>query len=221
MRRPRFRGVLCAVAVLLCAGPAEARKRPSAAGRGALAGLPVAGDWRQLATPADRDRLRDWRRTFITTLARVRASPDAASLAADPVLFDPDRALANALPPPGAYRCRVLKLGANGTAMRNLTAYPAAPCHVGGEGAAASFYLSGGAQRPVGMLYPESPARAVFLGTMVLGDETRPLRYGQDGARDLAGYVERIDEARWRLVLPRPRFESLLDMVEIVPVVRR
>jgi Domain of unknown function (DUF4893) len=56
---------------------------------------------------------------------------------------------------------------------------------------------------------------------MVLGDETKPLSYGQDSNRDMAGYIERIGDKRWRLVLPYPRFESLLDVVEIVPAPKR
>jgi hypothetical protein len=33
----------------------------------------------------------------------------------------------------------------------------------------------------------------------------------------MAGLVERIGARRWRLVLPYPRFESTLDVIEIVP----
>ena len=39
----------------------------------------------------------------------------------------------------------------------------------------------------------------------------------QDATRDVAGVVERIGPQRWRLVLPYPRFESLIDVVELVP----
>ena len=58
---------------------------------------------------------------------------------------------------------------------------------------------------------------AEFLGTLVLGDETRALQYGQDETRDVAGYVERIGPARWRLVMPKPHFESTIDVMELVP----
>ncbi|MEG8022663.1 DUF4893 domain-containing protein [Sphingomonas aerolata] len=83
---------------------------------------------------------------------------------------------------------------------------------------------AGGSQRPSGTLYRESRAdsaprpRAIFLGSMALGDEQRPMRYGTDANRDLAGVMERIGDRRWRLILPHPRFESLLDIVEIVPM---
>jgi hypothetical protein len=57
----------------------------------------------------------------------------------------------------------------------------------------------------------------VFLGTLVLGDETRALQYGQDEMRDVAGYVERIGPDRWRLIMPKPHFESQMDVMELTP----
>ena len=39
----------------------------------------------------------------------------------------------------------------------------------------------------------------VFLGTMMLGDETRALDYGRDPVRDVAGLLERVGPRRWRL----------------------
>jgi hypothetical protein len=61
--------------------------------------------------------------------------------------------------------------------------------------------------------------RGVFLGTMMIGDETTALDYGRDADRDMAGLIERVGDSRWRIVLPYPRFESMLDVVEIVPAV--
>jgi hypothetical protein len=58
----------------------------------------------------------------------------------------------------------------------------------------------------------------IFLGTLILGDETRALRYSRDEERDMIGIVERIADNRWRLVFPRPHFESLLDVIELTPV---
>ena len=59
--------------------------------------------------------------------------------------------------------------------------------------------------------------RQVFLGTLVLGDEREAMQYGQDQARDVAGYVERIGPNRWRLVMPSPAFESQTDVMELRP----
>ncbi len=128
----------------------------------------------------------------------------------------PDAALAGGAPPAGRYRCRVFKLGGAGSAMRDFTAYPAFDCVIRDEGSVRSFYKETGSQRPVGLLFPDGD-RTVFLGTLLLGDERAALQYGQDRDRDMAGVLERVGDQRWRLVLPYPRFESLLDVVELVP----
>ena len=74
-----------------------------------------------------------------------------------------------------------------------------------------------GSQRPVGTLFPDNGRRMVFLGTLMLGDETRALRYGRDRERNLIGVVERVGPNRWRIAFPYPHFESLLDVIELVP----
>jgi hypothetical protein len=79
------------------------------------------------------------------------------------------------------------------------------------------FNKFGGSQRYVGLIFPGDGVHQVFLGTLVLGDETRALQYGQDELRDLAGYFERIGPNRWRLLMPKPNFESQFDVMELVP----
>ena len=151
----------------------------------------------------------------MAALPRARAA-DPAAVAAQGALFAPDGALAGAPPPAGRYRCRVFKLGGVGSAMRDFTAYPAFDCRITDEGRVRSFYKESGSQRPVGLLFPDGD-RTVFLGTLLLGNERAALQYGQDRDRDMAGMLERVGERRWRLVLPYPRFESLLDVIELVP----
>ena len=56
-----------------------------------------------------------------------------------------------------------------------------------------------------------------LAGTLVLGDESMAVSYGSDRMRDMAGLVELIGDNRWRLVLPSPAYESLLDVIELVP----
>jgi hypothetical protein len=74
-----------------------------------------------------------------------------------------------------------------------------------------------GSQRPVGVLFPDHDRRLIFLGTLQLGDEAAAIRYGRDTERDLVGLVERIGPRRWRIGFPAPHFESLLDVIELVP----
>lgn len=172
--------------------------------------------WRAIATDSDRTLLRNWHKAWDEALPLAKAA-DPAAIAADPLLFDPDRALGGAALPPGKYRCRTFKLGAAGSAMHDFTAYPEFACEIVERGEVDTFHKLDGAQRPTGMIFPETDARTIFLGTLILGDEISPLRYGLDDKRDLIGYVERIGERRWRLVLPYPKFESKLDIIELVP----
>jgi hypothetical protein len=74
-----------------------------------------------------------------------------------------------------------------------------------------------GSQRYVGLIFPGDALRQVFLGTMVLGDERRAMQYGRDEERNVAGFVERIGPDRWRMLMPRPHFESQIDVLELVP----
>lgn len=180
-------------------------------------GLSAATDWRQVATAADRERLRTWRQAWMSAMTKARASGHVRAIAAEGTLFEPDLAAAGPVPPPGDYRCRVFKIGAHGSAMRDFTAYPSVACRIEAAGVLPRFYKIGGAQRAGGLAYPDGTTRAVFLGTMMLGDEKSAMGYGRDTNRDIAGIIQRVGDRRWRMVLPYPRFESILDVVEIVP----
>jgi hypothetical protein len=67
------------------------------------------------------------------------------------------------------------------------------------------------------LIFPADALRQVFLGTLVLGDESRAMHYGRDRERDVAGFIERIGPSRWRLIMPRPHYESQIDVLELVP----
>ena len=176
----------------------------------------VAVDWRKVATKQDRERLRNWRDAWMQALVRVRATPGgAAGLDADPGLFDPDRVIQGAALQPGAYRCRMHRLGGIGPHARPLLSGAWTGCRVDESGSVRHF-VTDGDQRTSGNLFDSTDSRTVFLGTLALGDEDRPMRYGRDARRDMAGLVERIGPARWRLVLPYPGFQSTLDVMEIV-----
>jgi hypothetical protein len=174
-------------------------------------------DWRAAATAADRAKLHDWRAIFLDALEQARAT-NAADVAREGALLDPDAALGGPIPD-GAYRCRVIKLGAKTPGMLNYIAYPAFACRVQAERGLQGFAKLTGSQRPVGLIFPADQLRQVFLGTLVLGDEVRAMQYGNDPDRDIAGFVERVGPARWRMVIPRPAFESRTDVIELVPAV--
>jgi hypothetical protein len=147
----------------------------------------------------------------------ARAGGQADEIAREGALLDPDSALAGPDIPEGRYRCRVTKLGAKSEGLLDYIAYPAFACVVGRDGSLQRLDKLSGSQRYVGVLFPNDAMRQVFLGTLVLGDEIRAMQYGQDETRNVAGFVERIGDRRWRLVMPRPHYESLTDVMELVP----
>lgn len=174
-------------------------------------------DWRSVVTPADRARLRDWRAAFADGLAAARKAGHAATIAREGALLEPDAALGGPIPN-GDYACRITKLGARATGLLDYVAYPAFRCRVTTDRDLQRLAKTGGSQRVVGLIFPADAMRQVLLGTLVLGDERRALQYGQDATRDVAGYIERIGPNRWRLIMPRPNFESQLDVMELVPI---
>jgi hypothetical protein len=193
-----------------------------AASAGALIGAcppgsAPASNWRETATAEDRERLSEWRDAWTEALAKANASGHGAEVAAEGALLDPNAAIDWQDPPPGGFHCRTIKIGAKSEGLLDYVAYPAFDCRLLREGEVTKLVKVSGSQRPNGIVLPYVDNRRVFLGTLELGDETRPFDYGRDRDRDLVAIVERIGEQRWRLVFPYPHFESIVDVIELVP----
>lgn len=173
--------------------------------------------WKEVATDNDRQRLADWRTTFVNAVNSAKSAGHSADIAREGALLDPDSALGPPGIPDGFFRCRMIKIGAKAEGDLPYVAYPAFTCRVKAERGLQRLNKYGGSQRYVGLIFPGDSVNQIFLGTLVVGDETRALQYGQDELRDVAGYVERIGPDRWRIVMPKPHFESQLDILELVP----
>jgi len=173
--------------------------------------------WKEVATEDDRARLADWRTSFTAALDAAKKAGHSAEIAKEGALLDPDAAIGPSNVPDSLYRCRIIKIGAKSEGNLAYVAYPAFYCRLKAEHGLQRFNKFGGSQRYVGLVFPGDAVRQVFLGTLVLGDETRALQYGQDQLRDVAGYFERVGPDRWRLILPKPHFESQFDVIELVP----
>ncbi len=193
--------VAAALAAVVLAHPLMARDRDQRV------------DWRRVATLPDRDRLRRLRMAWADGIRLAYANGLGASVRAEGALLDPDVALADPLPPAGSYRCRIVKLGG----PQGFSTRPTVPCRVTVAGRLSAFVTNGAAQRTTGLLFADTDARGVYLGSLAMGDEARAMAYGRDGGRDMAGVVERIGPSRWRIGFPYPRFESTLDVIELVP----
>ena len=174
-------------------------------------------DWHDVITDPDHLRLRAWRKAMVDGLTKARAGGSGAKIDAEGKLLDPDAGIDDAALPVGYYRCRVIKLGAKIAGHDEYIAYPAHRCQVRPSGDITRLVELNGLQKPSGKLYQDGPSRVVFLGTMILGDELKPIAYGRDADRDIVGIVQRVEPRRWRMIMPQPAWESLADVMELTP----
>jgi hypothetical protein len=197
--------------------PGCAALEPEAGPRAARAPSAERPGWTGIAEADDLGRLQRLDSAWASALSDARAARLAGRVAAEGELLEPGAALPRPAPPPGSYRCRLLKLGRHGGAGRALTAHPSYFCHVGDAGELLAFTKQTGSERPGGYLYPDQQgSRLVFLGALARGREAVPA-YGEQKERDLIGIVERIAPFRWRLVLPWPRSGATIEVMELVP----
>jgi hypothetical protein len=205
--------VLALLAAAMLAGGCVPREQPCLA----AGANPAAQIWHSRITDADNERLRKWRDAWMKALADAKAAGFGAMIDAEGALLEPDAAQLLQEPPPGLYRCRTIKLGSQSPDGLRYVSYPWFDCRISRENGTLRFAKLTGSQRPIGVLLPQTDRRMVLLGTLQLGDETNTLAYGRDQERDVAALLERIAEGHWRLVFPSPHFESLTDVVELVP----
>ena len=178
----------------------------------------VLDDWRGVITPADRDRYQRRAAAWTLALEQARRQPGSGDLSGLGALIDPDAGRPGVAPPPGAYRCRTVKLGSQGDeGGLGYVVYGWFACRIEQTPAGLKLVKRTGSQRPAGLLFPENDREMVFLGSMALASEPTARSYGQRPERDMVGVLERVGEARWRLVTPWPTTESNLDLLELVP----
>ena len=198
-----------------CAAPQAPLTRPPAPQPAAELSNPAfaPGGWAQAVLPADRQRLLGVDEAWYAALGAVRRGGYGAELAALSALAEERAGLPAAEPPPGLYRCRTIKLGG-----LPYVAYPWFRCRVARTDEGLRFDKLTGSQRQSGRLYPDGERRMVFLGAIAWGDtEAAAPAYGVSAERDQVGFLERVGPQRWRLALPFPRQESLLDLIELTP----
>lgn len=175
-------------------------------------------DWREIASPEDASRLGRLDQAWRLARAEAEEKGFAAEVEALGPLVDPNAGLAGQLqPPPGTWRCRTVKLGSNTPGGPGFLEYPWFRCTVeltpGGDLVLTKVT---GSQRTRGLLYPDTDRRLVFIGAQAWGaDEAGWPNYGQMPERDQVGVFERFGPRRWRLVIPWPRVDSKLELLEL------
>ncbi len=200
------------------AGPPNADPTATAPVDGGLQG--GTHQWKTIASADDQDRLARLNDAWKQAL-REANHDFGAQLDSLGMLAVQDAALATPplQPGPGKYRCRTIKVGSmNGEGLKYV-AYPWFTCTVeltpGGD---LVLTKTTGSQRTRGLIYPDSdnPGRLIYVGAQAWGDtETSFPAYGAQPERDQVGVIERIGAGRWRMVVPWPKQESKLDILEI------
>lgn len=191
---------------------------PPAIPETAPAAAQAADDWRKVVSSADASQLNRLDDAWRQALAEARDDGYGAQVEKLGAVADPQAARAGRLQPgPGDYRCRTIKLGARDGGTLAYVDYPFFGCKIeltpGGD---LILTKTSGSQRFQGRLYPDGDSRLVYVGSQAWGDERGFPTYGAKPERDQAGVVERIGENRWRVVLPWPKQESKLDLIEVV-----
>lgn len=184
----------------------------------ALAAPPAAtaAPWPEDLRPQDRARLDQVDEAWARALRQARDAGHGGDLVALGRLVDPQAALPTAAPPPGNYRCRTIKLGTPAELLP-FVQYGWFRCRIERANAVLRFIKLNGSQRPAGRLVERDGTRWLFLGSEAWGEEKSWAAYGARPERDKVAWVERVGRARWRLVEPLPQYESLLDIIELVP----
>lgn len=189
---------------------------------GAMPGVASASDrraqsWQEQISEPDRKRLAGLWSAWTKSLNQAMAAGAASSLAAAGPMAVADAAKPGAMPVPGDYQCRMLKLGIRSDAPAAAPAVAMAapaPCRISTRDGLLWFEQLDGAQRVGGTLYADDD-RMVFLGSKSLAGEMRVMAYGADAARDQVGVLRPLGAGQWRLELPWPNWQSNLEVIEI------
>lgn len=204
------------LAVAACAATPPPPPPPPSGGNGA-----ALMDWRGIIVSSDRDRYQRRDAAWDLALQQARRQRGSGDLNSLGDLIDPNAARPGVAPPAGNYRCRTVKLGSQGGEQGlGYVVYGWFACRIEQTPRGLKFVKLTGSQRPSGLIFPENDRHMVLLGSMALAQEPAANSYGQNPDRDLVAVVERIGEARWRLVLPWPQYESNLDLIELVPAAK-
>jgi hypothetical protein len=169
--------------------------------------------WRAIASVHDQRLIDQLAGTWLQARAAVPRRLQA-KLKAETLLVEPGAALELPAPPPGPYRCRLIRFGGRA----GFQAFAPDFCYVDGDDRGVSFTKQTGSNLPGGWLHADTATRQVFLGSFPKSGSSGVPRYGDDPAQDVAGVVERVSPFRWRLVLTRAGRGALLDVYELVPV---
>jgi hypothetical protein len=207
------------IALALLAGCAAKPPLPPGVHPTVEVGPPLKSEaWKGVATVEDKSRIARLGLAWQEALAEAKKS-NQGEVSKEGKLLLPRSGLPRPDPTPGSYNCRLVALGKAVPKGKSFESFKPFFCYVQVEDDQLTIVKQTGSQRPVGRLWEDDDAnRMIFLGSLALGDEEKPLAYGDDAKRNMAGVFERIAPFRWRLVIPWPQSDNKLQVFELTPV---
>jgi len=160
-------------------------------------------------TAADKERLGKYAETRARAIEEARKGGEASEVA---ILDD---VLAGTLLPlrdadlAGDWRCRTIKLGGS----LPLVVYGWFKCRISDKDGLRLEKVTG-SQRTAGRFFDDGETRMIYVGALHYGDE-KPVAHGADADRDQIAVVARPGPNRLRIEFPLPRYESILDIIEL------
>jgi hypothetical protein len=179
---------------------------------------PAETGWRAVVSAEDKQRVADLSQIWHQALQSVPHRYQAQ------ITKEGDLLVAGAgrdhpTPPPGSYKCRLVKLGNEGGREAPVRTFPDFFCYIRAErDNRLSFTKQTGTDLPGGWLHEDGDRRLVLVGAKQRKVGDNSLGYGEEPDRDLIGVIERIGPFRWRLVLPWRGGKPGLDVYELTPV---
>jgi hypothetical protein len=209
--------LLAALALLAACAP-RARVALEAEPPAVATAQPQVG-WRAIVSPEDAERIERLPQTWEAALATARRH--ARQITREGELLEARAARYHPAPPPGSYRCRLVRIGTVQGREPALRAFPDFFCHIRGDRSDSLFFTKQtGTELPGGWLHADGDRRFVLTGAKQRRVGGEPLVYGSEPERDLVGVLERIGPFRWRLVLPWRDAQAGLEVYELTPVAR-
>lgn len=178
----------------------------------------VATGWHAEISPEDEQRIEHLPDSWRTALASVEPR-NQRLVTREGDLLIADAARDRPAPPPGSYRCRLVKLGPGTRRELPVRSFPAFFCYIRAEAnGGLSFTKQTGTDLPGGWLHEDGLKRMILIGARQQVAGSNSVAYGTDPARDVVGVLERIGPFRWRLVLPWRAEPAGMDVYELTPV---
>ena len=174
--------------------------------------------WKAVASAEDVTRIEQLPDTWQRLLAGARVRYTRL-VNAQGALLKPEAGLDFPMPPPGSYRCKLVRLRQTAVRTPPISVMATSFCHVRGESEQGlAFSKQTGTELPAGWLYPDGERRLILLGARQRQVGETSLAYGTDKARDITGIFDRIGPFRWRLAIQAAGTPQSLDIYELTPV---